>query len=73
MLEERAQKGGGEREKNEEKNRIFFKADTHLDKHWVNTRDLGVHVLLQVFIEELKDKVELVLGVHNLVKPASAE
>ena len=42
----------------------------YLDKHRVNAGDLRVHVLFQVFVEELKDEVKLVLGVHNFVKPA---
>jgi len=40
-----------------------------LDKHRVDAGDLRVHVLFQVFVEELKDEVKLVLGVHNFVKP----
>ena len=41
-----------------------------LDEHQVNASRLRVHVLFQVFLQELKDEEELVLGVDDFQQPA---
>jgi hypothetical protein len=52
--------------------RRWKERESHLDEHGLHD-GRAVHVLLEVLVKELEDKVQVVLGMHDLNQAAERE